>query len=120
MTEQCHLSERRAYRLVGLARDTYRNSPVPDPQTVSLRAAIIDIAQGRWRFSYRRIHDLLRSEFPDVNHKRVYRLYRATDLGVRKPKKAKRPASERVPLQVAQKINVVWSMDFVSDSLANG
>jgi len=36
-----------------------------------------------------------------VNHKRVYRLYSAANLAVRKRKKAKRPASERVPLQIA-------------------
>jgi hypothetical protein len=34
--------------------------------------------------------------------------------------KAERPSSERVPLQVASTVNEVWSMDFVSDSLANG
>jgi hypothetical protein len=41
-------------------------------------------------------------------------------LAVRRRKKVKRPASERVPLQLAQGVNQVWSMDFVSDSLANG
>jgi putative transposase len=30
----------------------------------ALSAAIIDIAQARRRFGYRRIHDLLRPEFP--------------------------------------------------------
>jgi len=105
---------------VGLSRDSYRHTPVPDQQTAALSAAIIDIAQARRRFGYRRIHDLLRPEFPSVNHKRVYRLYSAAKLAVRKRKKAKRPASERVPLQIAQMVNEVWSMDFVSDSLANG
>jgi transposase InsO family protein len=39
---------------------------------------------------------------------------------VRKRKKAKRGA-ERQPLQLARgAVNEVWSMDFVSDSLANG
>jgi hypothetical protein len=32
------------------------------------------------RFGYRRIHDMLRQEFPGVNHKRVYRLYRQANL----------------------------------------
>ena len=105
---------------MGLSRDSYRHPPQADPQTVTLSAAIIDIAQARRRFGYRRIHDLLRPEFPDVNHKRVYRLYCAANLTVRKRKKAKRPMSERVPLQIAQKVNEVWSMDFVSDSLSNG
>ena len=39
---------------------------------------------------------------------------------MRKRKKAKRPANERVPLQLATTVNEVWSMDFVSDSLSTG
>ena len=93
---------------------------IPDAATVALSTAIIDIAQARRRFGYRRIHDLLRPEFPNVNHKRMYRLYSVAKLAVQKPKKAKRPVSERMPLQIAQDVNEVWSMDFVSDSLANG
>ena len=73
----------------------------------------------RRRFGYRRIHDLLRPEHPGINHKRVYRLYKAADLAVRKRRKAKRPMSERVPLQAASMVNEAWSMDFVSDSLVN-
>ena len=88
--------------------------------TTELSSKIVEIAHARRRFGYRRIHDLLRPEFPGVNHKRVYRLYSAANLAVRKRKKVKRPASERVPLQLARSVNEVWSMDFVSDSLANG
>jgi transposase InsO family protein len=66
----------------------------------------------------RRIHDMLRLHFPGVNHKKVYRLYSAANLAVRKRKMAKRPVSERVPLQLASTVNEVWSMDFVSDSLS--
>ena len=120
MIKQVDLSERRACQLVGLSRDSYRHPPVQDHQSAALSAAIIDIAQVRRRFGYRRIHDLLRPEFPDVNHKRVYRLYSVANLAVRKRKKSKRPMNERVPLQLAQRVNEVWSMDFVSDSLANG
>ncbi len=94
--------------------------PKPDPATVDPSNQIIEIAQVRRRFGYRRIHDLLDPRFPGVNHKRVYRLYTQVNLTVRKRKKAKRPLSERVPLQLAQSINEVWSMDFVSDSPSNG
>ena len=85
-----------------------------------LRGKIVEIAHARRRFGYRRIHDLLRPEHPGINHKRVYRLYKAADLAVRKRRKAKRPMSERVPLQAASMVNEAWSMDFVSDSLVNG
>jgi len=120
MMAQHHLSERRACRLVGLSRDSYRNPPVVDEATQQLSARIVEIAQVRRRFGYRRIHDLLRPQFPGVNHKRVYRLYSQARLAVRKRKKVRRATSERVPLTVAGRVNEVWSMDFVCDSLANG
>jgi putative transposase len=120
MVEEHQLSERRACSLVGLSRDSYRNPPQPDQLTRDLCERIVDIAHIRRRFGYRRIHDLLRLEFPGVNHKRVYRLYKNANLAVRRRKKVKRPPNERVPLQIARKVNDVWSMDFVSDSLSNG
>jgi putative transposase len=120
MVEEHKLSERRACSLVGLSRDSYRDPPQPDQLTRDLGERIVDIAHVRRRFGYRRIHDLLRSEFPGVNHKRVYRLYKNANLAVRRRKKVKRPPNERVPLQIVRKVNDVWSMDFVSDSLSNG
>jgi len=120
MIELHHLSERRACCLVGLSRDSYRHPPEADQMTKDLSGKIVEIAHARRRFGYRRIHDLLRMEFPGVNHKRVYRLYSEANLAVRRRKKVRRPASERVSLQLAQGVNQVWSMDFVSDSLANG
>ena len=69
MVEEHQLSERRACSLVGLSRDSYRNPP--DQLTRDLGERIVDIAHVRRRFGYKRIHDLLSSEFPVVNHKRV-------------------------------------------------
>jgi len=93
---------------------------VTSAQTASLKAKIVEIAHARRRFGYRRVHDLLRLDFPGVNHKRVYRLYSDANLAVRKRKKVRRPPAERTPLNIATQVNEVWSMDFVSDSLANG
>ena len=120
MIKRFDLSERHACVLVGLSRDSYRHALVPGEQNVVLSAAIINIAQARRRFGYRRIHDMLRPAFACVNHKRVYRLYSEARLAVRKRKKVKYPANERVPLQIARSVNEVWSMDFVSDSLVTG
>jgi len=120
MVTEHDLSERRACGLVGLSRDSYRHPPQADQVTQALSSRIVEIAQIRRRFGYRRIHDLLKPEFPKVNHKRVYRLYSAANLAVRRRKKVKRPPQERVPLQIASGVNEVWSMDFVSDSLVNG
>ncbi len=120
LTEEQIIGFLRQADLVGLSRDSYRNPPVVDEATQQLSAKIVEIAQVRRRFGYRRIHDLLRPQFPGVNHKRIYRLYSQAQLPVRKRKKVRRAASERVPLTVASRVNEVRSMDFVSDSLANG
>jgi len=120
MIEQHHLSERRACRLVGLSRDAYRHPPVPSALNAELRGKIVELAHVRRRFGYRRLHDLLRPEYPQINPKRVYRLYREAQLAVRKRRKAKRPSGERQPLMPARTINEVWSMDFVADSLTTG
>lgn len=79
----------------------------------------MQVAQTHRRFGYRRLHDLLRPEFSGVNHKRVYRLYSEANLAVRKRKKVRRAAAERMPLQLATGVNEVWGMVLVSDSLAN-
>lgn len=81
---------------------------------------IKQLAHERRRCGYRRIGDLLRADGIAVNDKRGYRLYRLADLAVRKRKGRKRLELERAPLHRCEAINGVWSMDFVSDSLANG
>lgn len=54
------------------------------------------------------------------NHKRVYRIYRELELNLRiKPKRRiKRDKPDALSVPVA--MNEVWSMDFMSDSLADG
>ena len=114
------MSERRACRLVGLSRDAWRHPPQPDAHTVRLGERIHAVAMERRRFGYRRVHDMLRTELPGTNHKKVFRLYSAQGLAVRKRNKGKKCRGERTPLVAATRVNQTWSLDFVSDSLANG
>ena len=120
MLECTDLSERRACRLAGLSRDAFRHPPEPSTLNQALSVRLVELAQVRRRFGYRRLHDLIRPEFVPVNHKRIERLYREANLAVRRRRKATRPESERQPLQAAKMPNAVWSMDFVSDALASG
>jgi len=113
------LSERRACGLFGITRWTNRYQSRRDPQT-GLRMRLRELAGSRTRYGYRRLTVLLRREGWVVNAKRVYRLYRAEQLQVRTKKRAKRAAQERVPLSGATRPNQRWSMDFVSDRLADG
>jgi putative transposase len=63
---------------------------------------------------------LLQREGTVVNHKKVYRLYREADLGVRRRKRRRGIAVTRQPLALPSRANQVWSMDFVMDALATG
>jgi putative transposase len=82
-----------------------------------LKTKIVEIAHARRRFGYGRVHDLLRCDSPGVNHKRV-RLYTEANLTVRERKKTRMPLGERTTLNIATKVNEVWSIDFLSDRLA--
>lgn len=117
MVGEHHLSERHACALVGLSRDTYRHVSHTSALNVELREKIVQTAHERRRWGYRMIHDVLRPQYPDINHKRVYRIYTAEGLSIRKRKKPKR-IGVRVPLVAALAVNQTWSMDFVSDAIA--
>lgn len=113
------LSERRACGLVGITRWTNRYQSRRDPQT-ELRMRLKELAAARVRYGYRRLSVMLRREERVVNPKRIYRLYRQEGLQLRTAKRTKRGGQTRVPLRAASRRNQRWSMDFVSDRLADG
>ncbi len=51
-----------------------------------------DLAGGRVGYGYRRLHILLKREGWEVNHKRIYRLYRHEGLALRKKRPRRRVA----------------------------
>ena len=54
------------------------------------------------------------------NHKRVYRIYRELELNLRIKPRRRLKREKPEALGVAQSVNEVWSMDFMSDSLTDG
>ncbi len=114
------LSERRACRLVGMARTSCRYERQRPGEEEKLKARLRTLAEERRRFGYRRLTVLLRREGWAVNHKRVYRLYQREGLGVRRRKRKRIGAVERQPLTIPTRLNERWSMDFISDALSEG
>ena len=111
-------SERRACRLVRLSRSRWQ-SRMRRSRHDELRARLKELALLRPRWGYQRLHVLMRREGYRVNHKLVLRLYREEGLAVRR-RSRKRVAVPRVPLPAPTAANARWSMDFVSDALADG
>ncbi len=112
------MSQRRACKLVGLNRSVARYKFEKD-QTMLLEK-IKKIAFERRRFGYRRIHLLLKKSGEQVNHKRVWRLYKEAGLKVIKRGGRKKAVGSRLVKIAPQRANQRWSVDFVSDALYDG
>ena len=111
MCEATGLSQRRACRLAGLSLSTCRYSAQRPAADAQLSLRITELALERRRFGYRRIWQLLRREGLCVNHKRVYRIYQLNGLSVKRRRRHKGLATERLPLLRPMVPNLTWSMD---------
>jgi len=112
------LSERRACKLVGVDRASYRYEPRPD-RNAELRAELVKLARQKPRYGYRRLHAVLERRGQRVNVKRVYRLYAEEGLAVRR-RRRKRLLRDHVAEPRLMRANQEWAMDFIVDGLANG
>jgi putative transposase len=112
-------SQRRACALIDIAPKTYRyvTSPGDDSE---FRERLRRLAGARRRFGYRRLHILLRREGIKLNHKKLFRIYREERLTVRRRGGRKRALGTRTPMALPQGRDQRWSLDFVSDVLADG
>ena len=119
LIEHHRKSQRKACKLVNLVRSVGRYIPKENKDD-ELRRKIISFAHQRKRFGYRRLHILLKKEGFEVNHKRVYRLYKESGLKVLKRGGRKRALGSRIPQQSQRSPNARWSLDFVSDTLSDG
>jgi putative transposase len=84
-----------------------------------LRSRLKRLAEQYPKHGCPTLHDMLVIEGEVKNHKRTYRIYCEEGLQVR-TKKRKKISRPRVPMLVPNAVNQRWSMDFVSDQLANG
>ena len=106
-------SERQALEALGWPRTTHRYQSIADRQE-ALRMRLKELAAKRVGFGYRRLHVMLQREGWEINHKRVYRIYRDEGLGLRKKSPRRRVASvKREKRPTAKERNECWSMDFV-------
>jgi putative transposase len=113
-------SLRRACRVIGLSTATWCYRRRTSETNAAVLARLQVHAAVRARFGYRRLHILLEREGLRVNHKRVHRIYRAAGLQVRRRRRKRLTGADRVFLPVASQRLERWSMDFTTDTLADG
>jgi putative transposase len=85
-----------------------------------LVAAMRELAQRHPRYGYRRIWAMLRRQGVRVNHKRVYRLWRAHGMTVHVRHRRKRSGLPSARLPEATRPHEMWAYDFVHHRCASG
>ncbi len=104
--------------ILGADRSAVRyRSRRPDDGVLRVR---LRLAGERRRFGYRRLGLLLAREGLRPNHKKLRRLYAEKRLQVRRRGGRKRALGTRAPIALPDGVNQRWSLDFVSDALADG
>ena len=117
------VSERRACRVIRIARSSQRYRKRKSVTEPPLTRRVVELATQFGRYGYRRITALLRREGWCVNHKRVERLWRQEGLKVPQ----KQPKRRRLWLNDGSCVRLrpefrghVWSYDFMVDHTHDG
>ena len=88
-----------------------------DAEVITALQAIV-VEEQRWGFW--KCRDRLRAQGYGWNHKRIWRVY--CQLRLNLPRRTKRRVPQRVrqPLLVEPRMNAVWAIDFMRDTLYSG
>ena len=84
-----------------------------------LRERLVTLAREKPRYGYRRLQVLMERDEERVNHKRLYRVYRAAGLCLKR-KKRKHCVRTGLPLKQTTAANQEWALDFAHDVIAAG
>ena len=120
MRERFGLSIRSACKLVELSRTSFAYKAREKEDEKAIRKRLKELAEKRRRFGCPRLHVLLRREGVMINHKRTERIYREEGLSLRVRRRKKTASCTRIEIPKPQRRNHIWTMDFMSDNLANG
>ncbi len=113
------ISIRRCCALAGMLRSHYYYKSHPS-ESEEVLALLRKISEKHKRYGYRRAHALLCRQGLEVNHKKVYRLWKQDGLSLPRRKPHKRHGTTGNVPCAAEHLNHVWTYDFVFDSLLNG
>ena len=113
------ISHRQACNIVNMARSSNQYQPKPKEDDMFIDALQQLISKhpsiGFWQALHR-----IRNRGYIVNHKKLYRIYTAMHLNIRRRAKKRLPARVKQQLFHPNALNQVGSIDFMTDSLWDG
>lgn len=116
-------SQRRACRLIGQPRMTQRYDEKPRSGDDRLTRRLLQLARKHPKWGYRTMTTIVQGEGWNVNRKRVYRLWVEAGLRVsprRRRKRVRRSQDASCAVRRPERVNHVWSYDFVFDETTDG
>jgi putative transposase len=124
LIENRSMTVTRACRVAKLVRSSWyrpprdrvaKDAPIMD----ALNEVLASPVRSRWGFW--KCHDWLRNKGRGINHKPLWRVYKAMKLNIPRRRAKKRlPTRDKQPLAAPPVANKQWSMDFMEDSLYCG
>lgn len=123
MIKTLGVPERRACKVLGLAKSTYRYKGKVTPENKVIIEQMIVLARQYPRFGWRRIRELLRLKGLWVGKKRARRLWRETGLKIARKQRKRRSkglSENSCSVKRAEYRNHVWSYDFLFDRTVSG
>lgn len=88
--------------------------------TAGSPSALTLLADKYPRYGFAKMFQMIRRQGHAWNHKRVYRVYCALNLNLRRKGRKRLPSRNPQPLAVPDLANICWSIDFMSDALYSG
>lgn len=119
MVKEHRLSIRRACSAIKMARSLFYYAHKREDDSAIIDALHV-LLEKHPRYGFWALFARLKRKGFGWNHKRVYRVYKALGLNLRRKAKKRLPERVKQPLLKLTAPNRVWSMDFVSDSLYSG
>ncbi len=113
------MSVRQACDLTNISRWVYYHRP-DKTKDEPVRDKLRTLAEDHPAYGFWKMYRIMRREKNNWNHKKVYRIYIELGMNLRRKVKRRLPKRERHPLELPINQNQTWSMDFMSDSLADG
>ena len=111
------VSQRRICELLNVAESSQRY--VSRKNDEPLRTKLVAAAREKPRWGYRRLQFVLKAKGMEVNHKKVYRVYREAGLMIRRRRRKRLLRADFVRPMVTE-ANQEWALDFVHDAAESG
>jgi len=95
----------------------YQAKPKNDTEVIN---RLNDLATKHPGYGFWKMQGSIRLEGKIWNHKKVYRIYTALKMNLRRRHKRRLPTRIRIPHSIPEVMNTTWSLDFMSDALYSG